>query len=275
VTKNKKFKAGTAEDMQKVHDSYREAQLLQRQEKSASLDEMKQLSGNWQDEELPALQRKVVAIQLENLRSGIVDVVFLTLIELLKKIPLKSFSFLDVACASGYYFEVIRALDSRPIQYHGCDYSESMIRAAHSFYPGTNFEVQDLRNLKYNDRSFDVVMAAGVMEHIPDWIQALSEVCRVADQYVIHHRCPITPGQTHEYTIGTQYNIETPRIFFGKQILLAEYRSRGFHLIKEIDVYNRLTLRQKARKAVKSFLGRGELEPVGRTTKSLLLRREA
>jgi trans-aconitate methyltransferase len=49
-----------------------------------------------------------------------------------------------------------------------------MIRAARSFYPETTFEVQDLTNLKYNDRSFDIVMAAGVMERIPDWAKAIS-----------------------------------------------------------------------------------------------------
>jgi ubiquinone/menaquinone biosynthesis C-methylase UbiE len=233
----------------KVDQVYQEVQLLRREETSATVQEMQLLSENWKDRDIPALQRKVVDVQLHNLRMGIVDPVFSSLAAILKKIRLQQFTLLDSACASGYYSEVIRTLDTRPIQYHGCDYSDEMILAARSYYPSGEFEVQNLTDLRFADQSFDVVLASGVLEHIPDYQMAILELCRVSRKYIVLHRCPLVSGSHHEFTIGSQYNIETPRIRFSKRILMKDFAARRFRLLKKIDVYP-----QEGRKSLRSLV---------------------
>ena len=259
------------DELNRVHEVYKQTQVLQAPEKPATLETLQQLSNNWKDKDIPDLQRKVVEVVLENMSKGVIDPVVASLDRLLKRIPLQSFTFLDAACATGYYHEFIRRLDSRRIEYRGCDYSESMILAALSCYPEVEFEVQDLTDLKYPDRSFDVVMLSGVLEHIPQWQKALSEVCRIAGQYVIHHRCPLTPGQNHEYTIGTQYTIETPRTYFSKELLIEDYRASGFALVKETDVYNPRSTTDSVKSLAKKILRRPEEK--ARSVGSFLLKR--
>jgi len=259
--------------LKKVYEAYDELQLLQRPEREATLEEMRTLAENWKDSATPALQRKVVDVQLENFRNGIADPVFTSLMQLLQKIPEQSLTFLDAACASGYYSEVIKNMDPRPIHYHGCDYSESMVEEARSHYPENKFEVQDLTALKYADRSFDVVMASGVLEHVPAWTQGIQEICRVAAKYVIQHRCPLSGTREHEYTIGTQYNIETPRIFFSRELLLKEYELRRYRLIAEVDIYPPEEPSRSVRSLLQTIFG-AKKQPV-RTNESFLFQRQA
>ncbi|NLE90347.1 MAG: class I SAM-dependent methyltransferase, partial [Dehalococcoidales bacterium] len=41
------------------------------------------------------------------------------------------------------------------------------------------YQVADARSLPFEERSFDVVIAFGVLHHIPDWYKAASEIGRV------------------------------------------------------------------------------------------------
>ena len=216
---------------------YAEAQTLGPAEVPASDDELRELSDVWQDEEIPAAQRRVVDVQLANLAKGQVDPVFAALAAALRHVDLPRFSILDGACASGYYSEVIRRLDPRPIAYEGCDYSAAMIASAQEHQPGVPFSVEDLTALTKADDSVDVVLLAGVLEHIPDYPKALGESSRVAREYLIVHRCPTVSGHAHVRTIGTQYNIRTPRTFFSLPLLASEVASVGFDQIATIDVY--------------------------------------
>lgn len=232
----------------RVARAYKEAQTLSAVEVVASDDELDELAGNWKNDEIPDLQRTVVDVQMANLAQGIVDPVFASLGIALKRVELPRFSILDAACASGYYSEAIGALDPRPIEYTGCDYSPAMIESARAHYPDLPFSVQDLTALTLGDRSFDVVLLAGVLEHIPDYRRAIAEATRVGGGYVIVHRCPITSSQVHERTIGTQYNIRTPRTFFSRPLLKKEFAAAGFELIGSVEVYpKRSSWRRRAR----------------------------
>ena len=89
-----------------------------------------------------------------------------------------------------------------------------MIESARAHHPGVPFSVEDLTALTKADRSFDVVLLSGVLEHIPEYQKAIDEAGRVAREYLIVHRSPMLSGPDHIRTIGTQYNIKTPRTFF-------------------------------------------------------------
>ena len=115
------------------------------------------------------MQRTVADIQLQTSRAGSWTPSSPPLRPLSSTSIGRGFSILDAACASGYYSEVIAALDPRPIDYAGCDYSPAMIEMARAHYPDLPFSVQDLTALTLEDRSVDAVLLAGVLEHIPDY----------------------------------------------------------------------------------------------------------
>jgi len=222
-----------------INRIYVEQQTIEATEVPASDEALGGLASAWQDDEIPELQRRVVDAQLANLEQGVVDPVFESLATALRHVELERFSILDGACASGYYSEVIRLLDPRPIAYEGCDYSPAMIESAKAHHPGYPFSVEDLTALTKPDRSVDVVLLSGVLEHIPEYRKALDEAGRVAREYLIVHRCPTVSGPEHVRTIGTQYNVTTPRTFFSTELLTSEVAARGFDLVASVDVYPR------------------------------------
>ena len=105
------------------------------------------------------------------------------------------------------------------------------------FSRGEFSSVEDLTALTKGDRSFDVVLLSGVLEHIPDYRTAINEAGRVARGFLIVHRCPTAVGPEHVRTIGTQDNIKTPRTFFSLARLESEISTAGFDRIGSIDVY--------------------------------------
>lgn len=216
---------------------YSEVQTADPFEEQATAADLGELAGAWQDDDIPDLQRRVADVQLADLERGVVDPVFAALAAALRHVDLERFSILDAACASGYYSEVIRVLDPRPIAYEGCDYSSAMIESARTHHPGVTFSVEDLTALTKADDSFDVVLLAGVLEHIPEYGRAIEEAGRVARDYLIVHRSPMLSGPDHIRTIGTQYNIRTPRTFFSLERLGSEISDVGFDRIASIDVY--------------------------------------
>jgi SAM-dependent methyltransferase len=220
-----------------VRATYERAQLLRVEETQTPKSKLAELSENWKDPQLPALQRTVADVQLAHLRQGIVDPVFRSFARALREIDLPVFSLLDAACASGYYSEVLRILDPRPISYTGCDYSPAMIDAARAHYPDLTFQVEDLTQLSFGDGAFDVVLASGVLEHISDYEAAILEACRVARTAVILHRCPTTSARVNEHTVGAQYNIRTARTFFAKDSLIAAFGKAGFRLRADLPLY--------------------------------------
>ena len=252
-----------------VTRTYAEAQVIRSPDVPASDDELRELAHSWQDEQVPELQRRVADVQLANLARGTVDPVFAALAAALKVIDEDEFSLLDAACATGYYSEIIGRLDPRRIDYSGSDYSDAMIESARAHYPGLRFSVQDLTALTEADRSFDVVLLSGVLEHIPDYPRAIAEAARVARRYLIVHRCPTTTLRVHDRRIGTQYNIRTPRTYFSLSLLRSEVAAVGFELVKAIEVYpSTLSWSERIRRAADGWLGRDR-----RTQLTLVFRR--
>lgn len=216
---------------------YQSVQKIANKQVVVERPEQTDLSDNWKNEEIPQLQRVVVNKQLIDLQKGHIDPVFSSLIQVLKTIPLLQFSLLDVACATGYYYEVLKCFEPRMNYYEGSDYSAAMIAEARKYYPDQRFSVQDATQLTFKDDSFDIVMLAGVIEHIPAFEKALQEAARVARQYVIIHRCPLISGENNLYTIGAQYNIKTPRTYFSQIILEKIMTQNHYSLVEDFNVY--------------------------------------
>ena len=79
---------------------------------------------------------------------------------------------LDAGCGNGAY---LRALADYPVRAAGCDLSAGMLRAVR--YPA--LFCADVAALPLRDGSFDVVLAAHMLYHVPDRRAAVSELRRV------------------------------------------------------------------------------------------------
>lgn len=96
----------------------------------------------------------------------------------------KSRSVLDVGCAAGGFYNVMKTLEPN-ISYTGIDISSEMIKVAKQTYPEAIFEVSDGVNLKYRDNEFDLVFCTGVLVHNPDYQNMVKEMYRVSAKYLI------------------------------------------------------------------------------------------
>lgn len=227
-----------SKELEKVYEIYKNVQLLKLEEVPENKQNLLELSNMWKDKDIPLLQRQVVDQQLKNFSNGLFDPVFTPILEALKSLKLKNFSLLDAACATGYYYEVIRSQYSDNAKYTGSDYSEAMIEQARKHYPKVQFDIEDLTKLTYKDKEFDIVLVSGVLEHIPIFEDAISESCRTCNKYVIIHRCPLVNEAINIYTSGSQYNIKTPRIYFSRNLLIKEFNKHQFNFYKEIPLYS-------------------------------------
>lgn len=89
-------------------------------------------------------------------------------------------SLLDVGCGGGYLAEAFARLSCRVT---GIDLSEGSVRAADAHARSSGMEIGYQAGagtaLPFADESFDAVACCDVLEHIPDWKQAVAEIARV------------------------------------------------------------------------------------------------
>lgn len=95
---------------------------------------------------------------------------------------------LDIGCRSGYYFEVINDFFPGKYKYAGCDYNPKSVTLAKQYYPNIHFFIDDLTQSTVANQQFDITFLSGVIEHIPNFQAAISELCRITKTYIILHR---------------------------------------------------------------------------------------
>ncbi|WP_187429675.1 2-methoxy-6-polyprenyl-1,4-benzoquinol methylase, mitochondrial [Roseobacter fucihabitans] len=90
---------------------------------------------------------------------------------------------LDCGVGNGSLSIALDSIKKGPIDFHAIDTSAEMLVQAKSVmqYAGLAPRLQqaDVMSLPYEDQSFDVVMAAHVLEHLPNPQRALTEMVRV------------------------------------------------------------------------------------------------
>jgi ubiquinone/menaquinone biosynthesis C-methylase UbiE len=88
--------------------------------------------------------------------------------------------FLEVGCGSGAVSNYIAKKFSLNVT--GTDIDPDQIRLAEQNsgnLPNARFLEADATNLPFQDNDFDVVLSFGVMHHISNWLDALTEISRV------------------------------------------------------------------------------------------------
>lgn len=100
-------------------------------------------------------------------------------------------SVLDVGCGPGWNFDHFMKHGPAISKYKGTDYSERFVRVANQRVmqmAGTStgpFEVGDVRDIKEEDGSWDVVVMQDCLEHTNGYEKPIQEALRVAKKRVI------------------------------------------------------------------------------------------
>lgn len=195
------------------------------------------LNYSWQNAEFDQ-QWKIAKPQLEKMRRGDSVDVFDSFIAIMEYIPkLKRYSFLDCACALGYYYDVLKHRTDHEIDYTGTDFAESAVARAKARHPGVTWKNENLTALSFADLAFEIVLASGVLEHVPAWELALLNITRVASLYVILHRLPISRTGSFTPRVNQQYGIETARNSFSFHQVVLFMASRDFAIVNSLDTY--------------------------------------
>ena len=91
---------------------------------------------------------------------------------------------LDIACADGWFIEQLK-MRGYSIFCMGIDITPNLIERAKSRMPKEIFLIGDAMDIDMPSNSFDFVLCAGILMHLPDYKKAISEACRVSDKYVM------------------------------------------------------------------------------------------
>jgi hypothetical protein len=114
-------------------------------------------------------------------------------LSLLHQTELAKAALLDYGCGNGLYRLVLgHDTATAPWQYVGADINSEVIEWCRTTHAGTRFElIEEGQRLPFRDGEFDIVLASGVIQCIPDYTATLSELHRVSGNYLLISRLPI------------------------------------------------------------------------------------
>lgn len=104
------------------------------------------------------------------------------LFEIIK--PIKTNSILDAGCGEGFTIINLRR-NKIGKRYEGVDYSKDAIELGKKMYPEINIKLGNIYNLPYGDNSFDLIVCTEVLEHLKNPQDALKELKRVSNKYLV------------------------------------------------------------------------------------------
>ena len=193
------------------------------------------LSKGWQSPIIPKEQRKLTDHELNEMYLGKIIAPFEILANCIKAIKGEKKSILEIGCSTGYYSEVLSFLLKRKIQYTGVDYSQSMIHFAKSKYPNHDFEIGNATNLNFKNSEFEIVISGCCLLHIPEYSKAIFETARIAKEWVIFHRTPISNGLTQFYK-KKAYGVSCVEIHFNENEFIELCVENNLSLFEVFDV---------------------------------------
>jgi len=115
----------------------------------------------------------------------------------------KVMTFADIGCAEGYYVNRVALLRNDTFCI-GADVAKTYIKKAKGKYfarkSNVDFVLCDVENLPFRKHCFDVVLCSEVLEHVPNYGKAITELDDTA------RRCLIIsfPGHSYMYELVTR-----------------------------------------------------------------------
>lgn len=127
---------------------------------------------------------------------------------------------LDVGCASGGFFNIMRSIEPT-IDYTGIDIAEPSIKVARERYPEARFEVTDGLTIPFADGEFDLVHSTGVLVIEPRYRELITEMYRVNNRFVIVDMRLLKDARNMEEVRKARYRIQFGGEFEGVTVPYA------------------------------------------------------
>ncbi len=154
-------------------------------------------------------------------------------------------SVLDCACGTCLdYFEYKKKLI--PVKYKGIDSCQGLVDEAKTF--GIDCDLGSIEALPYKDKSFDIVTARHILEHLDYYEKAISEMCRVA-RYEVAIIFFLPPQEVEVLEKDSNLNFEVNVNKYSKAKL--EEFARMFGSIEWVTVGSEVILRITKKQKVK------------------------
>ncbi len=149
------------------------------------------------------------------------------------KYAYKSDHILDLGSGRGAYMHSLSQLGFSVVGFDVNFYREWITAGNKNFVVGTGTK------LPFCDKAFDITIAFEVLEHIPDPVQALSEIARCTKKQFIFSvpNCDIN-NKLRRYDLAmAHWTDPTHCNYFTKDSLAAFLSSNGFEVVEMIDCY--------------------------------------
>jgi SAM-dependent methyltransferase len=170
----------------------------------------------WRTGEVAERQAQAYRPLLSQMLQGDVRRDFAVAAESLRLLALENPTIVEIGCGNGYYSEILAHLYRRPFRYVGVDYSAAMTRSARTAYPGLAVVVADALTLPFRDRAFDVAWSGTVLMHLPDYVSAVRETCRVARRFCVFHSVPVRLGGPTVFLTKTAYGATVAEVIVNR-----------------------------------------------------------
>ena len=144
-------------------------------------------------------------------------------------------SVIELACGSANdYRAYAEAGLDRHLQYVGIDLSPKNIANARRRHPDARFEVGDILDVRYGDRSFDFVVASDIFEHLsPRAMEhALDECARLARDALVLTFFNMHDAPEHEINPRGPYHWNR----LSRDLVARRLRERGFRSIVAVPI---------------------------------------
>lgn len=193
------------------------------------------LANAWKSPAITNAQSGLTSRELSEMYEGNIIPPFQVLADAVKATGCEDGEIIEVGCATGYYYEVLRHLLGHAINYKGIDYSEAMIAEARKKYPEVLFELGDATLLPFKNASCDILISGNVIVHVPDYVKVISESSRLARKWVIFHKTPVVNSHTR-YFKKRAYGIACIQIHFSEKEFIQLCEKNGLLLRKKLTI---------------------------------------
>ena len=96
----------------------------------------------------------------------------------------KSFSFLDLGCAVGGFYNILKK-NKRSFKYFGYDVSPEMISAAKKNFNKVNFNLYNGKTISKGRATVDMCFSFGTLHHTNNFYSLINQMIKISKKYVL------------------------------------------------------------------------------------------